>query len=120
MPLRTIARITAFSPGQSPPPVRTPMRMKPGTYIAAATPLRAAAAVAFALLLPAGCSGGGSEESKTPAGPLTVYMSVPAHGLEARAGQAATAGAQLALADAHGRAGDRDVRLVRLDSSKPN
>jgi hypothetical protein len=25
--LRTTARITAFSPGQSPPPVRTPMRM---------------------------------------------------------------------------------------------
>ena len=26
MPLRTIARITALSPGQSPPPVSTPMR----------------------------------------------------------------------------------------------
>ncbi len=26
MPLRTIALITAFSPGQSPPPVRTPRR----------------------------------------------------------------------------------------------
>src|SRR4029079_10681171 len=28
-PLRTIARITAFKPGQSPPPVRTPIRMAP-------------------------------------------------------------------------------------------
>jgi len=27
MPLRTIARITAFSPGQSPPPVKTPYRI---------------------------------------------------------------------------------------------
>src|SRR6516164_11195977 len=27
MPVRTKARITAFSPGQSPPPVSTPMRM---------------------------------------------------------------------------------------------
>src|SRR2546427_5028358 len=27
MPFRTIARITAFRPGASPPPVRTPMRM---------------------------------------------------------------------------------------------
>src|SRR5690348_5568553 len=26
MPLRTIARMTALRPGQSPPPVRTPMR----------------------------------------------------------------------------------------------
>src|SRR6187200_753357 len=26
-PLRTIARITAFSPGQSPPPVSTPIRI---------------------------------------------------------------------------------------------
>ncbi len=29
MPRRTTARITAFSPGQSPPPVRTPRRMSP-------------------------------------------------------------------------------------------
>ena len=29
-PLRTIARITAFSPGQSPPPVRTPIRIGSG------------------------------------------------------------------------------------------
>ena len=29
MPLRTIARITALSPGQSPPPVRIPMRIGP-------------------------------------------------------------------------------------------
>jgi hypothetical protein len=27
--LRTTARITAFKPGQSPPPVRTPTRMAP-------------------------------------------------------------------------------------------
>ena len=30
IPLRTIARITAFRPGASPPPVRTPMRMSQG------------------------------------------------------------------------------------------
>ena len=28
MPLRTMARMTALSPGQSPPPVSTPMRMR--------------------------------------------------------------------------------------------
>src|SRR4029450_721635 len=31
-PLRTIARITAFRPGQSPPPVRTPIRMGESSY----------------------------------------------------------------------------------------
>src|SRR3954464_2695117 len=115
MPLRTIARITAFSPGQSPPPVRTPMRIEPGTYIAAA-----ARSVAVLCLFLAGCSGGAEKEEKAPAGALTVYMSTPAQGIEARAGQAASSGAQLALADAHARAGDREVRLVRLDDAKPD
>src|SRR5438105_4128525 len=32
MPLRTTARITAFRPGQSPPPVSIPMRMRPPRY----------------------------------------------------------------------------------------
>jgi branched-chain amino acid transport system substrate-binding protein len=91
------------------------MRIEPGTYIAAA-----ARSSALLLVLLAGCSGGGSKEAKTPGGPLTVYMSAPAHGGEARAGAAAAAGAQLALSDAHGQAGDRDVRLVRLDDSKPD
>src|SRR3954470_4446268 len=90
------------------------MRIEPGTYIAAA-----ARSVAVLCLFLAGCSGGAEKEEKAPAGALTVYMSTPAQGIEARAGQAAASGAQLALADAHGRAGERDVRLVRLDNSKP-
>src|SRR3954469_3211056 len=114
MPLRTMARITAFRPGQSPPPVRTPMRIDSGTYIAAA-----GRSVALLSVLLAGCSGGGDKQAKVPAGALTVYISVPAHGIQARAGQAAAEGAQLALADAHGRAGARELRLVRLDDSKP-
>src|SRR5438876_1134339 len=32
MPLRTTARMTAFNPGQSPPPVRRPMRIARPTY----------------------------------------------------------------------------------------
>jgi branched-chain amino acid transport system substrate-binding protein len=48
-----------------------------------------------------------------------VYLSVPAHGLDAPAAAAVTSGARLALQDAHGRAGDRDLRLVQLDDSKP-
>jgi branched-chain amino acid transport system substrate-binding protein len=90
------------------------MRIEPGTYIAA---LARYSAVLLVLL--AGCSGGASKEAKAPEGALTIYMSVPAHGIEARAGQAAATGAQLALSDAHGKAGDRDVRLIRLDDSKP-
>src|SRR4051812_45742417 len=115
MPLRTIARITAFSPGQSPPPVSIPMRMRPGTYIAAA-----ARPMALVALLLAGCSGGHEATSqRTPDGPLTVYLSAPRHGVEARAGQAVADGARQALADAHGRAAGRQVRLVQLDAATP-
>src|SRR2546423_3512125 len=113
MPLRTIARITAFSPGQSPPPVSIPMRMRPGTYIAAA-----AAPMALAAALLAGCGGGrAATTQRAPRGPLTVYLSSPRRGVEARAGQAVAAGARQALADAHGRAGGREIRLVQLDSA---
>src|SRR3954463_4725683 len=127
MPLRTMARITALSPGQSPPPVRIPMRMRAGTYIAAATRL-----VVASLVLITGCGGAGaSTTARAPDGPLRVYLSVPAHGVDAPAAAAVTGGARLALQDAHrragdpapgvprGRAGDRDLRLVQLDDSKP-
>src|SRR4051794_27445643 len=115
MPLRTIARITAFSPGQSPPPVSIPMRMRPGTYIAAA-----ARPMALAAVLLAGCGGGHhTTSSRAPDGPLTVYLSAPRHGVEASSGQAVAAGARGALADAHGRAGGRQVRLVQLDAGSP-
>src|SRR5918912_3605446 len=110
MPLRTIARITAFSPGQSPPPVSIPMRMRPGTYIAA---LAAPMALAAALL--AGCGGGqAATTQRAPSGPLTVYLSAPRRGVEARAGQAVAAGARQALADAPGRAGRAEIRRRTL------
>jgi branched-chain amino acid transport system substrate-binding protein len=91
------------------------MRIEPGTYIA-----RAARSAAVLLVLLSGCSGGGDKEAKAPDGALTVYLSVPLRGIEGSAGRAAAAGAQLALSDAGGRAGDRDVRLVRLDDSEPD
>jgi branched-chain amino acid transport system substrate-binding protein len=47
-------------------------------------------------------------------------VSVPVHGLEASAGEAVAAGAQLALSDAHGEAAGREIKLVRLDDSKPD
>src|SRR3954454_21068932 len=115
MPLRTMARITALRPGQSPPPVRIPIRIRAGTYIAAATRLLVAS-----LVLASGCSSaGGGTTARTPDGPLTVYLSVPGHGIDAGAAAAVASGARLALQDAHGRAGDRDLRLVQIDDSKP-
>ena len=90
------------------------MRIEPGTYIAAAGRLALAS-----LAVLAGCSGPGHGTARTPAGPLTVYVSVPRHGVESSAGEAVAAGVRLALSDAQGRAGDRDVRLVQLDDSKP-
>src|SRR3954462_5719063 len=115
MPFRTIARITAFSPGQSPPPVSIPMRMRPGTYIAAA-----ARPIALAAVLLAGCGGGHEATSqRTPNGPLTVYLRGPRHGIEARAGEAVAGGARQALADAHGKVGSRQIRLTQLDAATP-
>src|SRR3954469_22619799 len=113
MPLRTTARITAFRPGQSPPPVRTPMRIVLGKYSARATALSLAAAV-----LATGC---GSEKKQDLArgSTLTIYTSLPRHGVSARDADAVAAGERLALADAGGRAGGRSLRLVELDDSAP-
>jgi branched-chain amino acid transport system substrate-binding protein len=89
--------------------------MRPGTYIAAV-----ARPTALAAVLLAGCGGGHDTSStRAPDGPLTVYLSAPRHGVEARSGQAVAAGARRALADAHGRAGGRQVRLVQLDAGSP-
>jgi branched-chain amino acid transport system substrate-binding protein len=76
--------------------------------------------MALAAALLAGCGGGhAGTTAPTRNGPLTVYVSAPRAGVEARAGEAVAAGARQALADAHGRAGGRDIRLVQLDASKP-
>ncbi|HEX8065440.1 MAG TPA: ABC transporter substrate-binding protein [Thermoleophilaceae bacterium] len=74
-----------------------------------------AAAAAAAVLL-AGC-GGSDEPSRPPGDTLTVYSSLPRRGLSSRTAEAVAAGERLALADAHGRAAGRRVRLVDLDSS---
>jgi branched-chain amino acid transport system substrate-binding protein len=91
------------------------MRMASGgTYIA-----KAARPLAVALVLLSGCGGGGkASTAAAPPGPLTVYLSVPAHGVEASTGAAVAAGARLAVRDAHGRAAGRQISLVQLDDSK--
>src|SRR5919199_395506 len=123
-PLRTTARITAFRPGQSPPPVSTPIRIRRATYLrdgrrgGRARALAAAACAASAL---GACACGDGEPSRAPSrGALTVYTSLPRAGVESRAADAVAAGERLALADAHGRAAGRAVRLVELDSAAPN
>src|SRR4051812_3509208 len=82
-----------------------------------------AARYLYVLVLPvlvacvAGC--GGSAPANPPGDTLTVYLSVPREGVAARMAANVAAGARLALADAHGRVGTRQVRLLELDSSKP-
>jgi branched-chain amino acid transport system substrate-binding protein len=91
------------------------MRMRAGTYIAAATRLLVAS-----MAVASGCSGGGdATTARAPDGPLTVYLSVPRNGIDAGPAAAVASGARLALEDAHSRAGDRDLRLVQMDNSKP-
>ena len=91
------------------------MRMRAGTYIAATARLLVAGLVVLS-----GCSGGGeATTARAPDGPLTVYLSLPQHGADAPAAAAVASGARLALKDAHGRAGDRDLRIVQIDDSKP-
>src|SRR3954453_13541627 len=110
MPLRTIARITALRPGQSPPPVRTPNRMRRATYIQVLTLLLCG-------LWAVGCSS--DADDHTTGTTLSVYMSLPREGVSARRPMDVAAGARLALSDAHGRADGKRVRLVQLDSSEP-
>ena len=50
---------------------------------------------------------------------MTVYTSLPLHGVSRAAAAAVAAGQRLALADVGGRAGGLRVRLVRLDSTEP-
>src|SRR3954453_21197423 len=73
------------------------------------------------LLLAAGISGCGasSEGSRIHGDTITIYSSLPGHGVSAPAARAVAAGEGLALSDAGGRAGHRRVRLVRLDSTRP-
>jgi branched-chain amino acid transport system substrate-binding protein len=77
--------------------------------------------LAAAVIALGGCLSGTDpeESSRIPGGTVTIYSSLPRHGVSAPAAAAAAAGQRLALADANGRAGGLRVRLVRLDSTEP-
>jgi branched-chain amino acid transport system substrate-binding protein len=67
-----------------------------------------------------GCLGGGGSSEPSAAGhTLTVYASLPRHGVSAPAAAAVAAGQRLALKDAGGHAGRFRIRLVELDSTRP-
>ena len=127
-PLRTIARIAAFSPGQSPPPVRTPKRTRATLAAAARARLQSRAlprtlTAVLSLALLAGCGGDGGDERSEPrdADTLVVYSSLPRTGGSADVGDAVAAGQRLALADAGGRVGPLPAsKLVELDSAEPD
>src|SRR2546423_8477542 len=123
MPLRTTARMTALSPGQSPPPVRTPMRISRPTYPRSGrlpiAPRGAIAASCVGLALALAACGSSEPRSAPRGGALTVYSSLPREGVSSRAADAVAAGEALPLSDARGHAAGHPVRLVELDSAAP-
>jgi branched-chain amino acid transport system substrate-binding protein len=81
---------------------------------------RTALLCAAALALGGCLSTGDPEEgSRISSGTVTVYSSLPRHGVSAPVAAAVAAGERLALADAGHRAGALRVRLRRLDSTDP-
>jgi ABC-type branched-subunit amino acid transport system substrate-binding protein len=81
---------------------------------------RAIQAALLAVAVLAGCGAGPeAERTRVRGDTLTVYMSVPVNGVSAAGGEAATAGAELALTEAGGQAAGRRVKLVVLPSTRP-
>ena len=83
--------------------------------------MRAAAragAVVACLALATGC-GSDDDGGSVKGDVLTIYASLPRHGISAATAQAVAAGQRAALADEDGRAGRWRVRLVRLDTTDP-
>ena len=68
-----------------------------------------------------GCLGEDEPDSTRVAGPtLSVYSSLPRHGVSAPAAAAVAAGERLALDEAKGRVDGKRVRLIELDSTEPD
>ena len=98
IPLRTTARITAFRPGQSPPPVSTPIRTT-GTIPALVRMARRETCRPSLILrrrrcaLAAASAGGGGDEPARISGDVaTVYTSVPRHGVSVSAAERGAGG----------------------------
>ena len=75
----------------------------------------------FGALLATGCGGGDDDRPQIPGdGALTIYTSLPMHGASADAAGAVADGMRLALDDQNRKAAGREIKLVQLDSSKPD
>src|SRR3954451_10355505 len=109
--------MTAFRPGQSPPPLRTPTRTG-RTYCWRMPRALTAFAIAAAAAGLTGC-GANPEDTRIPGHTLTIYSSLPLHGVSASTAHAVAAGESLALSEARSHAAHRRVRLVRLDATRP-
>jgi branched-chain amino acid transport system substrate-binding protein len=83
--------------------------------------VRRVATLLLGALLVGGCGGGDEDRSQPPGeGALTIYSSLPMQGASARSAAAVREGQRLALRDHGPTAGGRQVKLVELDSSKPD
>src|SRR5215212_9971726 len=124
---RATARITAFSPGQSPPAVRTPiftsrnigrrsagaadpqLESRPRSPLPLTSPLvkvSLAVACAAALALASGCGDEQSRAGRVPGDTLTIFSSLPLQGPHADQAQSIVNAEKLALRETGGRAGD--------------
>jgi branched-chain amino acid transport system substrate-binding protein len=74
----------------------------------------------IAALAMAGCLGEDERSTRIAGDTVTVYSSLPRHGISAPAARAVAAGERLALEEAHGRAGGLRVKLVELSSIEPD
>jgi branched-chain amino acid transport system substrate-binding protein len=85
--------------------------MRVATYLSALT-------LSLCALALTAC-GAKNERARVHGDTLTVYASMPRQGPTARMADAVADGARLALTDARGHAGGKRIRLVELDSSRP-
>jgi branched-chain amino acid transport system substrate-binding protein len=99
--------------------MRTGGTIYPAVRISGLARWTTAAAALTAVLALGGCLGGEERSTRIEGGTVTVYASLPHHGVSAPAARAAAAGERLALEDAGGRAGGLEVELVELDSAEP-
>jgi branched-chain amino acid transport system substrate-binding protein len=98
--------------------MRTAEKISAGVTISGLARTTTAALILLALAL-GGCFGGEERSTRITGGEVTIYSSLPRHGVSAPAARATAAGQRLALEEAGGRAGELKVKLVELDSAEP-
>ena len=114
--------MTAFRPGQSPPPVSTPIRTlitipMPVTMAARGTRTDIHLGGAGARWRSSAVAAAGDEPTRIEGNTATVYSSTPRHGVSVAMARAVVAGERRALADAGGRAGGLRIRLRELPTT---